>query len=191
MKAQSEGKTRQEFRVLVVDDNQDAADTFSWILERWGYDVRVAYDGVNGLETAIRHRPHCLFMDIGMPRMTGYELARQVRSQPGLDRAKLIALTAYSDENHLRLAEEAGFDYHLVKPADLADVERLLTMLQDVFKLVEKTEELAQQSLSLAGETKELLEEVREDIREVKEEVQELKQEIREVKEEMRKDNDE
>lgn len=190
MMAHSEEEPRDVLRVLVVDDNQDAADTFSWLLERWGYDVRVAYDGESGLDAAVAHRPHCLFMDIGMPRMTGYELARRVREQPGLDRAKLIALTAYSDEAHVRRAREAGFDYHVVKPADPADIERLLNMLKDVYKLMEKTEDLAQQSVGLAGQTKELLREVRQDIREVKAEVKELKQELREVKEELKKENE-
>jgi CheY-like chemotaxis protein len=177
-------------RILVVDDNQDAADTFSWILERWGYQVQVAYDGPSGLAAARAQRPHCLFLDIGMPRMSGYELALKLRQEPGLEHARLVALTAYSDERHLRRALEAGFDHHLVKPADLADVERLLTMLKDVFKLVEKTEELAQRSVSLAGETRELLQDVKHDLQEVKEEVQELRQELRGVKDEIKKEKE-
>jgi CheY-like chemotaxis protein len=169
-------------RVLVVDDNQDAADSLCALLRAWGYDFRTAYDGKAGWEAALEYRPDCVVLDIAMPGLDGYALARRLRQQAGLEQTKLVALTAFSDEAHARRAQEAGFDYHLVKPADPTDVERLLHMINEVYKLASRTEDLAKQNVALASETKELLKEVKEDIREVKEEVKELKQELREVK---------
>jgi CheY-like chemotaxis protein len=123
-----EGRT---LRVLVVDDNRDAADSFAMLVEAWGYDVRVAYDGVEGLEAAIEYQPDCLFLDINMPRMDGYTLANLVHHEPGMEWAKLVAITG--DLDPVR-AKEAGFDYTFIKPADLFAVEELLTMLDQVKK---------------------------------------------------------
>jgi len=176
----SEGQERAALHVLVVDDNRDAADSLRMLLEMWGHDVRVAYDGAEGLEVARSYHPDCLVLDIGLPAMNGYDLARRVRQEPGLERAKLIALTAYSGEAHARRAREAGFDYQLVKPASLSELERILTMLNEVIRLATKTEELARQNVALAGETKQLIQEVKEDIQEVRAEFKELKQELRE-----------
>jgi len=176
-------QTERAFRVLVVDDNHDAADSLCALLVVWGYDYRVAYDGPTGLALAQSYQPDCLLLDIGLPGMDGYTLARRIREQPGLEGAKLVALTAYSDEAHTRRAQEAGFDYRLTKPADPSEIERLLTMLNRVMELASRTEELARVNVTLAGEAKDLLREVKEDIREVKQEVKELKEDIREVKE--------
>jgi CheY-like chemotaxis protein len=181
--AEPRAPAERTLRVLVVDDNQDAADSLGALLRAWGYDFRVAYDGATGLETARTYHPDCLLLDIAMPRMDGYTLAQRVRQLPGQREAKLVALTAFSDEAHAQRAREAGFDYRLIKPADPIEVERLLHMLDEVIKLASKTEDLAKQNVALASETKELLKEVKEDIREVKEDVKELKQELREVKE--------
>ncbi len=167
--------------ILIVDDNRAAADSLCVLLRMWGYDCRVAYDGRSGLETARAYRPDCLFLDISMPGMDGYALAERVRQQPGLERAKLVALTALSDDVHVQRAKEAGFDYHFVKPADPSELVRLLDMLNEVMKLAAKTEELARQNVELATETRELLQEVKEDIREVKDELREVKEQLREV----------
>jgi len=176
------GQERQ-LRILVVDDNRDAANSLNVILRMWGYDCRVAYDGPSGLEQARGYMPDCLLLDINMPKMDGLTVARQVRQLPGLDRAKLIALTAYSDAHHGERIRDAGFDYHLVKPADLTELQRILDMLDDIMRLASRTEHLARQNVALASETKELLQEVKQDIREVKAEVKDLKAELREVKE--------
>jgi CheY-like chemotaxis protein len=183
---EAETQAQQALRVLVVDDNRDAADSLSTLLKMKGHDVRVAYDGVAGFEAARAHRPDCLLLDIAMPRLDGYELARRVRQLPGLERSKLVALTAYADETHRRRAREAGFDHHLVKPADLDEIERILNMLHEVVRLANRTEELARQNAALAREAQELLQEMKEDIREVKEEMKGLKEELRECKEEGR-----
>jgi len=170
-------------QVLIVDDNRAAADSLSMLLRMWGYDCRVAYDGTTGLDTARAYRPDCLVLDISMPGLDGYTLATRVRQQPELERAKLIALTAYSDEAHLRRAKEVGFDHYFVKPADLAELGRLLDMMNEVMRLASRTEELARQNVELASETKELLQGVKEDIREVKQELREVKEQLRECRE--------
>jgi CheY-like chemotaxis protein len=178
-----EPRRRENLHVLVVDDNRDAADSLCMLLRLWGYDCRAAYDGGTGLEEAVAYRPDCLLLDIAMPRLDGYTLARRVKKQPGLEQTRLVALTAYSDASHLERVREAGFDYHLVKPADPSEIERILKMLSEVVKLAGRTEELARQNVALASEAKQLLEEVKEDIREIKHEVKEIKEELLEVKE--------
>ena len=90
------------YRVLVVDDNQDAADTLALLVRIWGHDARVAYDGVEGLRTACAFQPDCLVLDIGLPKLDGYSLAQQIRQGAATAHMKLIALTAYSDEEHCR-----------------------------------------------------------------------------------------
>jgi response regulator RpfG family c-di-GMP phosphodiesterase len=110
-----------------------------------------------------------------MPGLNGYTLARRVRTQPGLARAKLVALTAYSDETHVRRSQEAGFHFHLVKPTEPLEIKKLMNMLNEVVRLAGRAEEMTRQNVALASETKELLKEVKEDIEEVKEEVKELK----------------
>src|SRR5690242_5957258 len=89
-------------RVLVVDDNRDAADSLCLLAGMWGHAARAAYDGAQALETARAFRPDCLFLDIGLPGIDGYSLARQIRRETDLGRAKLVALTAYSSEDHAR-----------------------------------------------------------------------------------------
>jgi CheY-like chemotaxis protein len=170
-----------------------------------GHTSAVAYDGEAGLRTARDWRPDCLILDIHMPGLDGYALARQVRREPDLERAKLVAVSAFSHADHARRSDEAGFDYRLVKPAAPGELEGILAMIEQVLKLAEKTEELArtnaaaaarteavaQQNAALAGETKELLKEVKAGLDEVKSEVQEIKQEVREVKEQVEQDRTE
>jgi PAS domain S-box-containing protein len=113
-------------RVLVVDDSPDAADSLALWLKIEGHEVRTAPDGPTALEAAAAFRPEVIFLDIGLPRMDGYEVARRLRGQLGLRDATLIAVTGYGQEEDRRRAEEAGFDAHLVKPADPEALERLL-----------------------------------------------------------------
>lgn len=114
-KAQAASMAR---RILVVDDNADAADSLAVLLGIWGHAVEIAHDGVAALQLARRFDPELVFLDIGLPEMNGYEVARRLRQEAGLARAKLIALSGYGAEgDHLR-SKEAGFDLHLVKPVD-------------------------------------------------------------------------
>lgn len=170
-------------RVLIVDDNEDAAETLAVLVRLWGYDVRTAYGAESGLESAQDYRPDCLLLDINMPGMDGYTLARQLRREPQLCRSRLVALSAYSSDEHGRRALEAGFDHCLVKPADPAALEGLLAMLQQTLRLAERTEALAHKNVKLAEETKALLTEVKDELREVREEIREVKQEMRDGRE--------
>jgi DNA-binding response OmpR family regulator len=180
----TQGESR-DYRVLIVDDNRDAANTLAMLARLWGYEVQTAFDGRAGLEKARSFRPDCMVLDIGLPGIDGYTLAHRIRQHPVLSSTKLIALSAYSSEDHHRRIHEAGFDYHFVKPADPTILEGVLKMLEHAVKLMERTEALAQQNVELARETKELLSEVKEDIQDVKEELREVKDELREVKEEL------
>ena len=177
---------KHSLRVLVVDDNQDAADTLAVLLSLWGYDCRVNYDGASALQMARDYRPHCLLLDISMPGMDGYTVARQIRQQPELGSVKLVALTAYSDEKHAQRIQEAGFDHHVVKTANPDELERLLMTMNEVLQLASQTKELAQQNVTLAGETRDLLHDVKDQISEVKEKLEDVTQEVRELKQELR-----
>jgi two-component system, OmpR family, response regulator len=170
-------------RVLIVDDNQDAADSLALLLGLRNYEVRVAYNGLDGLRIARDYVPDCVISDISMPGLDGYALARAIRAEPSLAGMKLVALSAYSDDEHVRRVAEAGFDHRLTKAADTQELCEVLGMIEHIKELATKTQELARQNVSLAGETKDLLKEVKQDVKEVKQEVKELKQEVKELKE--------
>ena len=104
-------------RVLVVDDNEDAANSLATLLEVMGYEVRTAYDGPEAIEAADEFRPAVALLDIGLPRLSGYDIARHVREQRGRD-VLLVAITGWGQEDDRRRAREAGFDHHFTKPAD-------------------------------------------------------------------------
>jgi PAS domain S-box-containing protein len=114
-------------RILVVDDNQDAAASLALELRLQGHDVRVAHDGPSALEVALSCRPEVVFLDLGMPGMDGYELCRRMRQHPALAQVLLVALTGLGQEEDRRRSREAGFDSHLVKPAEPSSLQRLLT----------------------------------------------------------------
>ena len=116
-----------KWRVLVVDDNTDAADTLAMLLELSGSDVQVANDGLSALAAAASRRPDIIFLDIGMPHMDGYEVARRIRKTPSLDGVLLVALTGWGQEEDRRRSAEAGFDVHLVKPVEPGALETVLT----------------------------------------------------------------
>jgi PAS domain S-box-containing protein len=114
-------------RVLVVDDNVDAAESLAELLRDLGHSVRVAHDGPSAIDLALRLRPQLVLLDIGLPEMDGYEVARRLRSQ-GVQ-STLVALTGYGEARHRRLALDAGFDDHVTKPVDLHRLESLLKPL--------------------------------------------------------------
>jgi PAS domain S-box-containing protein len=113
-------------RVMVVDDNVDAAQMLAALLEVQGHAVSVEYDGRGALERARRERHDVLLLDIGLPDMDGYELARRLRSQPESADITLVALTGYGQSQDRKEAEQAGFDHYLVKPADMDQVNEVL-----------------------------------------------------------------
>ena len=103
-------------RVLVVDDNADAARTFAEIASLWKHDVRVTYTGAAALELAKSYHPDVVLLDIGLPGMSGYQVARLLRRQPEFAKTLLVAVTGYGQEEDRRRSREAGFNHHLVKP---------------------------------------------------------------------------
>jgi CheY-like chemotaxis protein len=112
--------------ILIVDDNQDAADSLGALLSIMGNEVHVAYDGAQALEMAATLEPQIVLMDIGLPKMNGYEAARQMRVLPGLRDALIVALTGWGQGEDRRRSREAGFDHHLVKPVALDDLQSIL-----------------------------------------------------------------
>ena len=116
-------------KILVVDDNRDAADTCAMLLEASGHHVQTAYTARQALELARTFRPHALLLDIGLPDMDGYQLAQQVRSNPWGRGVVLVAVTGWGQEQDRRRAVAAGFDHHLVKPISAETVETLLHSL--------------------------------------------------------------
>jgi CheY-like chemotaxis protein len=112
--------------VLVVDDNVGAADSIALLLKMRGHEVRVTYDGPTALLIAQAFHPQVVLLDLGMPGMDGYEVARRLREQPGLQPAMLVALTGWGQDEDKRRSKEAGFDHHLVKPTEPDVVQKLL-----------------------------------------------------------------
>jgi two-component system CheB/CheR fusion protein len=112
--------------VLVVDDNVDSAMGMAEVLKLWGYSVETAYDGHKAVEAASSQRPDVVLLDIGLPGMDGYETARSMRQQPGLDAVVLVALTGYGQEQDKTRAQQAGFAQHFTKPVDLQALRRFL-----------------------------------------------------------------
>jgi CheY-like chemotaxis protein len=115
-------------RVLVVDDNEEAAESLALFLKLAGHEVRTAADGPAALETAREFRPEAVILDVGLPTVDGREVARRLRRDPELAGLVLVALTGYTGEAARRLSLEAGFDFHLTKPADPNEVRRLLAV---------------------------------------------------------------
>ena len=122
---------KKRCRVLVVDDNVDAAETLGMLLEFSGHEVRMVYDGLSALGTTLAWRPDAVLLDIGLPGLSGYDVARRIRLDASLEGIVLIALTGYSQESDRQLAREAGFDHHLAKPTNFNVLEDLLTTVAE------------------------------------------------------------
>ena len=113
-------------RILVVDDNVDAAEALGELLRDYGHEVATAHGGPQAIDNARLHRPEIVLLDISMPEMDGYEVAKRIRGEVGLGDALLVALSGYGEDRHRRLAREAGFDQHITKPVDASKLEELL-----------------------------------------------------------------
>jgi CheY-like chemotaxis protein len=113
-------------RILVADDNRDAAQTLAMLLELEGHEVRTAYDGLEALQLAEPFRPQIMLLDIGMPHMDGYQTARRIREQPWGQSVLLVALTGWGQDQDRHQASEAGFDRHLIKPVDPCTLHGLI-----------------------------------------------------------------
>ncbi len=123
-------RIREHERILVVDDNRDAANTLADLLQTIGADVRVAYDGATALEALSAFRPSVAMLDLGMPGMDGYEVARHIRALPGARDTTLIALTGWGQPSDRQRTRQAGFHHHLVKPVDIGAMQAVLASLK-------------------------------------------------------------
>ena len=113
-------------RVLIVDDNRDGADSLHTLLCLLGAEVQVARDGPQALAAVTTYRPAVVLLDIGMPGMNGYEVAQRIRADATITQPTIVALTGWGQPEDRRRAREAGFDHHLIKPADLVALQRIL-----------------------------------------------------------------
>jgi CheY-like chemotaxis protein len=118
-----------QLRVLVVDDHADGATSMCRLLRVLGYEARQASDGLAGLHAAAEFRPDVALLDIAMPRLSGYEVARRLRAEPWGKQMLLIAVTGWGQDGDKQRATDAGFDYHLTKPVAVADLTRVLSTI--------------------------------------------------------------
>jgi len=123
------GAPRVKRRVLIVDDNEDAAELLAEGLRRCGHEVRVAFEAPGGIDLARDFKPHVALLDLGLPVMDGYELARALHQLPEAASTQLIAVTGYGQDNDRKRSREAGFARHLVKPVDLASIDQNIRQL--------------------------------------------------------------
>ena len=113
-------------RILVVDDNKDSAESLSIFLRRSGHEVHTVYDGEKAMQALAAFHPEVVVLDIGLPGLSGFEVARRMRKEPGGNRLLLIAATGWGQAEHLSRSREAGFDHHMVKPIDVLALQQLL-----------------------------------------------------------------
>ena len=112
-----------------MDDNADSADSTAAILATSGHEVEIAYSAQKALEMAVEYKPDIMLLDIGLPGMDGYEVAKHLRQTPELKEMRLIAITGYGQESDRQRSRAAGFDEHVVKPVDWRQLEELLASL--------------------------------------------------------------
>lgn len=113
-------------RVLIVDDNEDAANSLAMVLQLGGHETASVYTAADALERAAAFKPDVVLLDIGLPGMSGYEVAQRMREMPGLRNIRLVAVTGYGRHDDRLRARDAGFDDHLTKPVEIAVLERAL-----------------------------------------------------------------
>jgi PAS domain S-box-containing protein len=123
-------QARAQRRILVVDDNRDSADSLAMLLRLVGHDVRTVHDGRQALVVAAAYRPDLVLLDIGLPGLDGYEVARRLRQEPWIGQTVLVALTGYGGEDDRQQAQAAGFTHHMVKPVDFDSLQQLLLALE-------------------------------------------------------------
>jgi PAS domain S-box-containing protein len=123
--------TKRALRVLVVDDNVSATQILEILIQESGHLVRIAHTGPTALAAALDYRPDVMLMDIGLPELNGFEVAKWIRQQPVLRDIVLVAITGYGQESDRQHSQEAGFDHHLVKPADFEKVRQILAAVSE------------------------------------------------------------
>jgi CheY-like chemotaxis protein len=127
--ATKDSRPASSLRIVVIDDHPDAADMLQALVQRSGHQARAAYDGKSGLKLVDELSPDVVFVDIGMPNINGYEVARTLRRFPGHQSLRLVAVTGWGQLQDKQRAIDAGFDEHLTKPITPEDIERVLSDL--------------------------------------------------------------
>jgi CheY-like chemotaxis protein len=120
----------QSLRILVVDDLRDTADSLALLMRLWGHETVVACDGADAVHVAAANLPDVVLLDIGLPILDGYEVARPLRQMPGTVKALLVAITGYGRAEDVRRCKDAGIDYHFQKPVDPSQLREVLTQAQ-------------------------------------------------------------
>ena len=113
-------------RILVADDNSDAASSLGMLLEMMGHEVCIVHDGVEAVEKASTFGPDIILLDLGMPQLNGYEACSRIRAQPSNKGTLIVALTGWTQDDKIKRSQQAGFDFHLIKPVELPALEKLL-----------------------------------------------------------------
>jgi CheY-like chemotaxis protein len=117
---------KSSLRILIVDDNRDRVDSLSEMLRLLGHDTRTAYDGEQGVTVAAEFRPDVVLLDIGLPKLNGYEACRRIRGQPWGRGVVLVAVTGWGQKGDVRRSRETGFDHHMVKPVAPEALQQVL-----------------------------------------------------------------
>jgi PAS domain S-box-containing protein len=134
-----EASPAAKYRILIVDDNSLSSKSTAMLLRLMGHEIATAFNGFEGIEVAGTFRPDVILLDIGLPKLDGYEVAQRIREQPWGKGTLLIAVTGYGQEEDRRRSLEAGFDHHMIKPVNLAELEKTLTDLRTSNKTVQLT----------------------------------------------------
>jgi CheY-like chemotaxis protein len=148
---------RDGLRLLVVDDNRDAADTLSLLLHYWGHRPTVAYDAAAALRVAVAEPPDAVLLDLGLPGRDGFGVAEELRRTDGLRDVPLLALTGYADQQYRERAAACGFDLFLVKPVDELDLQAVLARVAEVRQLAKRSAALGRENQALAARARALL----------------------------------
>jgi CheY-like chemotaxis protein len=122
-------KDQAVLRILIIDDYADVADSLALLARMWGHDARVAYEGLSGIELAQTFRPDIVLLDLGLPKVDGYQVAQRLRKIPSLAGVRLVAVTGHAGEIYHRQARAAGFDHFLTKPVEPGLLEQTLRRL--------------------------------------------------------------
>jgi signal transduction histidine kinase/CheY-like chemotaxis protein len=130
--AETAQPTKPSLRVMVVDDNVDTVTTLAMLVKESGHDVRTAFDGSAVLEAALDYRPDVVLLDIGLPGLNGFEVAKRLRQQSSLKNIVLVAMTGYGQESDRKRSREAGFDHHLVKPGDFGKLLQIMAAVSEL-----------------------------------------------------------
>ena len=121
----------QSLKILIIEDNRDFALIFCSLMEDMGHKCVSAFDGVEGLTKAKEMKPDVIFCDIGLPKMNGFDVAQNLKTEKSLSITIVVALTGYAGKQDINKSAESGFDYHLTKPVGMCDIEMILKKAQD------------------------------------------------------------